>query len=433
VTTEVGVDAHEGDAVTVRRVHVGLHLEHHAGETGRLRRHLVLAAVGARHVARGRRWRQVDQRVQHLLHAEVVDAGAKEHRRLLRGDEGRLVEGGRGGGQQLDVLLGQLIVVPEAGAQRVGLRQRHDFVALVIALVGAGLEEAHLLLAQVDDAAEGLALADRPGHRHAGHAEFLLDLVEQFQRLLAFAVHLVDEGDDGRVALAADLDQPARLRLDAVGRVDHHQRGIHRGQHAVGVFRKVLVARGVEQVDHAVAIEHLHHRAGDRDAALLLDLHPVRGGMAAGLARLHRAGDVDRAGEQQQLLGQRGLAGIGVGDDREGTAAAHFAGQRAGVGGEGHGRTPGGSAPGRRMAGANKPRLSPQGRPAVRPRTQRLPAPLQCRLPRSVATLALLVQARRPGSEPSPRQRRSPAGSSRAVSGLCVPPLRSRPLRFICR
>jgi hypothetical protein len=38
------------------------------------------------------------------------------------------------------------------------------------------------------------------------------------------------------------------------------------------------------------------------------------------------AGDLDRAGEQQQLLGQRGLAGVGVADDGEGAAAAHLAG-----------------------------------------------------------------------------------------------------------
>jgi hypothetical protein len=87
----------------------------------------------------------------------------------------------------------------------------------------AGLEHRHRLRAQVHDAAETLALADRPGHRHAGHAELALDLVEDVERLAHLAVHLVDEGDDGRVALAADLDQPPRLRFHAVGRVDHHQ------------------------------------------------------------------------------------------------------------------------------------------------------------------------------------------------------------------
>jgi hypothetical protein len=165
------------------------------------------------------------------------------------------------------------------------------------------------------------------------HAEFALDLVHQRQRVLHLAVHLVDEGEDGRVARAADLQQPPRLRLHAVGRVDHHQRRVHRGQHAVGVFAEVLVARGVQQVDDAVAVLHLHHRAGHRDAALLLDLHPVAGGVAGGLARLHAAGDLDRAGEQQQLLRQRGLARVGVGNDGKGAAAAHLGGKVGGHGG----------------------------------------------------------------------------------------------------
>jgi len=35
---------------------------------------------------------------------------------------------------------------------------------------------------------------------------------------------------------------------------------------------------------------------------------------------------VDRATEQQQMLGQRGLAGVRVRDDREGAAACGFFG-----------------------------------------------------------------------------------------------------------
>ena len=101
-----------------------------------------------------------------------------------------------------------------------------------------GAEHAHLLLAQVHHAVEALAHADRPGEGHDLHAELALDLVHQRQRLLDLAVHLVDEGQDRRVARAADLQQPPRLRLDAVGRVDHHQRRVDRGQHAVGVFAR---------------------------------------------------------------------------------------------------------------------------------------------------------------------------------------------------
>ncbi len=39
--------------------------------------------------------------------------------------------------------------------------------------------------------------------------------------------------------------------------------------------------------------------------------------MPGGLARLHRARELDGAAEQQQLLGERGLAGVGMRDDRK--------------------------------------------------------------------------------------------------------------------
>jgi acyl CoA:acetate/3-ketoacid CoA transferase len=46
--------------------------------------------------------------------------------------------------------------------------------------------------------------------------------------------------------------------------------------------------------------------------------------MARGFARLDRAGNLNRAREQQQLFGQGGFARVGVEDDGKGPAAAHF-------------------------------------------------------------------------------------------------------------
>ena len=139
----------------------------------------------------------------------------------------------------------------------------------------------------------------------------------------ALAVELVDEGDDRDVAQPADLEELAGARLDALGGVDHHDGGIDRRQRPVGVLREVLVARRVEQVEDAVAVLEGHHRGHDRDAALLLDAHPVGAGRDAVPLGLHLAGELDRAAEQQQLLGQRGLARVRVRDDRKGAAAAH--------------------------------------------------------------------------------------------------------------
>ena len=71
----------------------------------------------------------------------------------------------------------------------------------------------------------------------------------------------------------------------------------------------------------------LERRRGDRDAALALDVHPVGHGVALRLAAADGAGQLDRAGVEQQLLGERRLAGVGVRDDRERAAPAHLGGQ----------------------------------------------------------------------------------------------------------
>jgi hypothetical protein len=47
-----------------------------------------------------------------------------------------------------------------------------------------------------------------------------------------------------------------------------------------------------------------------------------------GLAAAHRAGQLDRSRVQQQFLGQRGLAGIWMGNDCESATALDFAFER---------------------------------------------------------------------------------------------------------
>ena len=102
-------DAHERDPVAVRRVHVGLDLEDDAAELRLVGRDRALDRD-----AIARRRRQVDERVEHLADAEVVDRRAEEHRRLPAGEERRFVELGRGVAQQVDVVLGVRVLVAEA-------------------------------------------------------------------------------------------------------------------------------------------------------------------------------------------------------------------------------------------------------------------------------------------------------------------------------
>ena len=283
-------------------------------------------------VARLRRRRPIGQRVQDLLHAEVVDAGTEEYRRLPAGEELAQVERRARAAHQIDV------VVQRRHFRGKELREARiveslDQLAVVGAAFLAGREAQQPVVAQVEHAAKGLAHADRPGDRRAVDLEHRLDFLEQCHRLAHFAVHLVDERDDRRIAQPAHFEQLDRLLLDALGRVDHHHRRVHRGQHAIGVFGEILVARRVEQVDRVARVLELHHRARDRDAALLFDFHPVGRRVPRALARLDGAGHLDRAAEQQQLLGQRGLARIRVRNDGERAAlgdVAHEIGREIG-------------------------------------------------------------------------------------------------------
>ena len=94
----------------------------------------------------------------------------------------------------------------------------------------------------------------------------------------AGAIALVDEGEDRNLALSAHLEELERLRLDALRPVENHHRRIGGRENPVGVLAEITVAWRVEQVEHVVPVVELERCRGDRDPALLFELHPVRGG-----------------------------------------------------------------------------------------------------------------------------------------------------------
>jgi hypothetical protein len=224
---------------------------------------------------------------------------------------------------ELDLLAKSRGAVAEPGGGLVAVESLDDLVAASPALFGR-LVHVDAVLEQVVDAPQLATHADGPRDRRAGDAQHFLDFVEQVGRFAALAVELVDERDDRRVAQPAHFHQLDRALLHALGAVDDHQRGVDRRQCAVRVLGKILVPRRVEQIHDPSVVRELHDAGRDRDAPLLLEAHPVGGRMARGLASFHGAGELDRAAEQQQLFGERGLAGVGVRDDGEGAATRDF-------------------------------------------------------------------------------------------------------------
>ena len=113
-----------------------------------------------------------------------------------------------------------------------------DDLLVVLAAVLARLEDAHLVGADVEDAAEALAHAHRPREGHGRDPEDALDLVQELQRLLASRSSLLMKVMMGVLRARHTFEEADRLRFDAVDRVDHHQRRVDGGQHAIGVFRR---------------------------------------------------------------------------------------------------------------------------------------------------------------------------------------------------
>ena len=199
-----------------------------------------------------------------------------------------------------------------------------DFHLVRPVLAGDAGEEDQLARAAVVHALELPAGAHGPVAGVGLDAELVFQLIEQLEGIARLAVHLVDKRKDRDMAHGADLEEFPRLRLDALGPVDDHDGGVRRHERAVGVLGKVLMAGGIQNVDAEALVLELHDGRGDRDASLLFDLHPVRYGGAGIFLALDRARLRDGPAVEQEFFCQGGFTGVGVRDDRKGSAPGDF-------------------------------------------------------------------------------------------------------------
>jgi hypothetical protein len=128
-----------------------------------------------------------------------------------------------------------------------------------LALAGAGVEQRELELLVVG----------------AKIDEQVVDFIEHGGDPGVRAVDLVDAHGDVQARLHRLAQHEAGLRERALGGVDQQDRALDHREHALDLAAEVGVARGVEDVDLVVAVEHGRVLAGDGDAALALEVHRV--------------------------------------------------------------------------------------------------------------------------------------------------------------
>ncbi len=313
-------DAHEGDAIAMARIHVRLNLEDKAGKA-------IVGRIDDTRIARSgrRRRRQVDQRLQKRLEAEVGKSASEKYRRLQAFEVLLHVEVRAGRSDDVERLSKMRVHVFTDHLAGFGVVDRGDIDRRAILPLRFALVEVQRLPLDVVHPSKLVGVADRPVHRCGGDTKRRLDVVHQRERIFGRTVELVDEGQNRKPVPMTDLVELARLRLDAVGRVDHHDDAVGGYQGAVGIFAEVLVAGCVEQ-RHAPALNlELERGRRDGNAALLFHLHPVRRRGTAILASAHGACELDGAPIEQQLLCQRRLAGVRVRDDGKGPSPRHLA------------------------------------------------------------------------------------------------------------
>ena len=113
---------------------------------------------------------------------------------------------------------------------------RHDFLWRFLGPVSRAVVPDETVSGPVDNPSQVAGDTHGPRHRSWQQLQGVLDLVNEFERFESGPVALVDEGEDGQLALAADLEELQGLWFDALRAVDHHDRSVCRGQYPVSVL-----------------------------------------------------------------------------------------------------------------------------------------------------------------------------------------------------
>jgi hypothetical protein len=126
-------------------------------------------------------------------------------------------------------------------------------------------------------------------------------------------VDLVDEDQGRDVQPLQGAEEERRLGLDTLDRGDDEDGTVEDAEDALDLRDEVGVARRIDEVDGQVAEPERGHGRADRDPALAFELERV----GLGGAGVDAADVVDRAGREEQPLGESGLTRVDVGEHAE--------------------------------------------------------------------------------------------------------------------
>ncbi len=88
-------------------------------------------------------------------------------------------------------------------------------------------------------------------------AENVFKFIQKIEGVTSGTIELVHEGKDGDSSTSTDFEEFSGLGFDSFGGIDDHDCGIDRGKDSVGIFGKVSMTWGIEEIDDVVAVGEL--------------------------------------------------------------------------------------------------------------------------------------------------------------------------------
>ena len=215
----------------------------------------------------------------------------------------RRMQGGRAGvGAILEVLSKQFLVLLDDLVDERPMRHRDR---LEIGIAGIVLEH-------FDDVRRTMC---RQVEQQTLLAEAFADIGDQTGQIKIVGIDLVDDDHAAQLALGGMTHHALGHQFDAGLGVDDNQRRIDPGQRGNRLPGKIRVTRRIDQMDTDPFVAKIDDRRSQRVARFLFLGVTIADGTAPLDAPLGR----NRPGCEQQRLGQAGLAGRAMADQRYGT------------------------------------------------------------------------------------------------------------------
>ena len=278
----------------------------HVGRAGQIIGHRVEQRLDADEIERRPAQHRHDQAVQRRLAQHAADQ-LDRHVGLFQHQLGQLV--------RVFEQLGEHFLAPQRG--HVGHLGRNRPADDVGALARAGKRQI-LHRHQIDDAAKRLgqmrrSLAERNLHGDRIGRKPLANFVKRALEIGPFAVELVDEGQPRHAVLVGLAPDRFALCLDPLASAEDDHAAVEHAETAFDLGREVDVAGSVDQIDDAIVPAKRDAGGSNGDAALLLlGIEIGDRGPFIDVAHL-----VAGTGIEQHPLGDRGLAGVDVGNDAD--------------------------------------------------------------------------------------------------------------------